>query len=222
MRFDPDKPLTTTLAPATLDEVQGQETVIARLKSFARRPYPCAFIFNGATGVGKNCTARALAGALGCVIEGSSVCQQIGGYWDLCGSRLTAADVQDRVRSCHYSTLAGSGWRLIVISEADKMKAEAVTEWLFALDNLPSRTVFVFTTNSTELLDGRFWTRCEQLEFESRAEVLEPLADRWMQSLWEEAGQSGPAPRVVEMPGAIRHGYLSYRACVIGLQSRLP
>ncbi|MGD0652265.1 MAG: hypothetical protein ABSA97_14205, partial [Verrucomicrobiia bacterium] len=146
-RFTTLYPLTRTLAPDALADVQGQARVVKSLAAFARAPYSTGFVFTGATGCGKNCTARALAGALGCVIGGYTVAQQCGGFWELCGEQLNGDDVHARLAGCHYGTLAGSGWKLISISESDKLHDDAITAFLFGLDNLPPRTVFVFTTN---------------------------------------------------------------------------
>lgn len=220
-RFNSGYSLTKALAPRDFSEIHGQSAVVKQLAAFARAPYSTGWVFYGATGTGKNCTARTLAGALGCVIGGSSLAQECGGFYDLCGSQLTDGDVHRRIASCHYGTLAGSGWKCVVVSEADKMPSDAVTAFLFGLENLPPRTVFVFTTNDTDRLDRRFYTRCEPLEFESRAEILERDANEWLKQLWREAGQRGAAPRVKDCPGAIVGGTLSYRACIMGLQAKL-
>lgn len=220
-RFHSPHALTKALAPRDFSEVRGQPAVVAQLKAFAVQPYATAFLFHGATGTGKNCTGRVLAGALGCVIEGSTMSQQCGGYWDLCGATLKAADVQDRLRSCHYGTLAGSGWKCIVISEADKLPEEGRTMLLFAIENLPERAVFILTTNELETMDRRLTTRCEPIEFESRVDVQQADANAWLRQLWREAGQRGHAPTVQDLPTAVQGGHLSYRALVMGLQSKL-
>ena len=220
-RFNTGQSLTKSLAPCKLADVRGQASVTKSLAAFASAPYSTGFVFTGATGCGKNCTARALAGALGCVIGGPTVAQQCGGFWDLCGKQLSGDDVHDRFASCHYGTLVGSGWKLITVSEADKLTADAMTAFIFCLDNLPQRSVWVFTTNEIDRMDRRFLSRCELIEFESRAEILEPDANEWLKQLWREAGKRGRAPKAKELPGAIMGGSLSYRACILGLQAKL-
>lgn len=220
-RFANGQSLTKSLSPVDLSGVRGQPEVVGSLRGFAKNPYSCGMVFSGASGCGKNCTARALAHAIGCITTGPAVAQQCGGFYELDGGALKADDVRSRVASCHYTTMAGSGWKLIAVAEADKMKDDAVTPFLFALDNMPDRAVFVLTTNNVELLDRRLATRCEAFEFESRADVLADDANEYLRQLWREAGETGRAPRVTDIPGAVMGNCLSYRAVILGLQSHL-
>ena len=59
----------------------------------------------------------------------------------------------------------GSGWRVVVVNECDRMALPAETLWLDALERLPPRTVIVFTTNDPARLSRRFRDRCEQHRF---------------------------------------------------------
>jgi DNA polymerase III gamma/tau subunit len=220
-RFFANKPLTVTLSPRNWSEIQGQAVVVERLQRFCARPYPNAFLFHGATGCGKNCTARVLAAQFGCDIEGGQLRQQMSGFFDLCATVLTSSDVEQRLRSAWYAAMNSSGWKIIVVSEADKLREEAKQQFLHALDYPPPSAIWVFTTNELDKMDRRFTTRCEQLGFESDAEMLAGPADQWLADLWRAGGGKGRAPRVVDMPGATQGGHLSYRALVVGLQSKL-
>jgi len=216
-RFDSNQPLTVALRPARLVELRGQPDVVRRLQKFVRRPYPCGFIFTSATGVGKSTAARALAGELGCIIEGSACAQQCGGFWDLNGANVTVQEARDRIRSCHYGTLAGSGWRVFSIAEADRMTSAAFDEFNFVLDNPLSRSVWIFTTNLIHEFDRRFVNRCEVLRFESDARVLKADANQYIKILWKEAAQEGRAPTIEDIPQAVVGNHLSYRAIINGL-----
>jgi len=220
-RFSTGQSLTKALAPLRLAEVRGQARVVASLQAFVGAPYATAFLFHGGTGVGKNAVARALAGEFGCDIAGGQLRQQISGFYDLCGATLTEGDVHDRIRGAWYAAMNATGWKVITVSEADKVGGAARAVFLHALDYPPPNAVWVFTTNEVECIDRRFTTRCEIIEFESRAEMLEADADAWLRELWKEAGRRGASPRARQLPGAIVGGRLSYRACVLGLQSRL-
>lgn len=221
-RFTSPYPLTKALAPLCLADVQGQGKVVDRLRRWLARPKPVAWTFYGATGTGKNSTARALAGELGCDIAGGQLRQQMSGFFDLCAEGLTAAEVQERLRSAWYAAMNKSGWKVVVISECDKLRDDAKNHFLHALDYPPPAAVWIFTTNDIDSLDRRLATRTEPLEFESRAEVLEKAADKWLADLWHAAGQNHQPPKCRDIPGAIKGGHLSYRALVLGLQARLP
>ncbi len=220
-RFQSGQSLTKSLAPLLLKDVRGQPAVVRSLQGFLKAPYATSFMFYGGTGTGKNATARALAGEFGCDVAGGQLRQQISGFFDLCGSTMTPADVQDRLRGSWYAAMNATGWKVICVSEADKVKSECVNIFLHALDYPPPNAVWIFTTNEIDSMDRRFTSRCEPIEFESRAEMLEEDANAWLKSLWREAGKRGRAPTAKELPGAIVGGSLSYRACVIGLQAKL-
>jgi DNA polymerase III delta prime subunit len=72
----------------------------------------------------------------------------------------------------------GSGWKVIVANEADRMTAQAETVWLDRLESLPPRTVIVFTTNYPEKLSQRLRDRCTRLVFEAQATAEVILRDR--------------------------------------------
>jgi len=220
-RFHTAQSLTNALAPNTWAEIIGQAKVARRLARFAEEPYATGFLFHGATGCGKNCTARVLAGALGCDITGGLIARQMSGYFDLCGAGLGALEVEARLQGAHYRALNPRGWKCVVVSEADKLKDDAKDRFNFALDNLPPSTVWVFTTNYLDGMDRRTVTRCELVEFETDLEKLRPLANEWLAALWKEAGRNHRPPTVDDFPLAACGGHLSFRALVLGLQTKL-
>ncbi len=212
---------TRSLAPRNLSEVQGQEYVVARLRKLVKKPYPASLMFAGATGTGKSCTARALAGEFGCDVSGGMLRQIQSGFYDLCASSLTIGDLDERIRSAWYAAMNKTGWKVFAFSEADKLKDSVLDKINYALDNPPPNAIWIFTTNAIHAMDRRFVTRCETIHFESDAEVLMPGAQKWVEALWRDAGQEGPAPEVVDMPGVVQGGHFSYRSVVVNLQGMM-
>ena len=47
-----------------------------------------------------------------------------------------------------FRPMLGSGWKVLVCNEADRMTTSAETIWLDALEGLPPKSVIVFTTNA--------------------------------------------------------------------------
>jgi DNA polymerase III delta prime subunit len=57
--------------------------------------------------------------------------------------------------------MVGSGWKVVIINEADRMTPQAEVMWLDGLEKLPAKTVVVFTTNNPLLCtsSARLWPR---------------------------------------------------------------
>jgi hypothetical protein len=85
----------------------------------------------------------------------------------------------------------GSGWRLAIINEADRMTPQAETVWLDLLERLPPRTVVCFTTNDLSKMTDRLLHRCEVYSFEDRAEILRPHIVAMAKAVWKaETGKA--------------------------------
>jgi hypothetical protein len=190
--------LLTKYRPATLAEVQGQPDVTRALRLFAKAPYPCPMLFHGESGIGKTCTARALAKDLGCDPEQ----EWVGGYYEVPSGELTADSVRDAVRRLSYRPMFGSGWHVLVCNECDRMTSSAEVIWLDALERVPGMSVIVFTTNAPERLTQRFRDRCEVYAFEGEARKLAPHIRRLARKVWAtEVGKSAcPHLDVIGMP----------------------
>lgn len=129
--------------PRTLADVVGQPWAVHQLQTFVESPYPVAFLFEGATGTGKTSAALALAADLGV----DMVSGPFGGFHEIASGEQTGESVRRVMDGLRLHTLSGSGWKVLVVNEADCMTANAAYIWLDALENLPARTVVIFTTN---------------------------------------------------------------------------
>ena len=181
-------PLTKRYRPRTLDQIVGQPAAVAVLKQFAAEPYPAVLIFEGVTGTGKTSAALALADALGCDLEQ----QEFGGVHEIASGEQTAEAVRETYRRIWNTVLYGSGWKVAIVNEADRMNPAAETIWLDRLERLPPRTVIVFTTNYAAKLSKRFRDRCIRLEFDGDAANLEAAAVGLLMAIWRgETGKRG-------------------------------
>lgn len=176
--------------PKSLAEVRGQSVAVNALLSFVaaveHEPASAAFVFYGATGTGKSCAAEALANALGCASDRA----ELGGFYQVASGTQDGRAVDELLRSLSFRPLFGSGWRVAVINEADRMTAQAETMWLDRLEQLPNRTVMVFTTNEIGRLTDRLTSRCESYEFSATSVEFRGAMEEVIREVWaEETGK---------------------------------
>jgi hypothetical protein len=182
--------LVTKYRPACLDEVLGQDAVVASLKTFAANPYPAAFLFHGESGTGKTSAAYALAHELGVAVEDGD----IGGLFEIPSGSQSAEAVRKLLDTLCYRPLVGSGWRVCIVNECDRMSQPAETIWLDALEHLPPQTVVIFTTNNLQKLSRRFRDRCEVFGFTCHRDTIGPWIRALAQRVWEQEGGVGECP----------------------------
>lgn len=218
----PAGPLTDRYRPQTVVAIRGQDQAVAALSAFLAEPYPTAFLFHGPTGTGKTSAAVALAADLGCDLSEPG----LGGLIQIASGEQTADTVRETARQLWTRPLYGSGWKVLVVNECDRMHPQTETVWLDRLENLPPRTVIVFTTNHADKLARRFRDRCERIEFDGegtaarRAAVKTLLDDVW------RAETGGPFPnrtRLDELVAASvdEDGNVSFRRAVQALQAEV-
>ena len=209
--------LTEKHRPRTLAEVVGQGWVVDQLAAFAAEPVPTAFLFEGETGVGKTTAAYALAAELGVDVAQA----EFGGLHEIASGDQTGETVKDALRCLHGRPFFGSGWKVLVVNEADRMSEGAAFAWLDGLENLPPRTVVVFTTNRGDKFPARFRDRCDRLAFASAAADLMADARALAAKVWErETGSAEGCPDVAAM-GLVEGGAISFRRVVRALEPLL-
>src|SRR6185437_11909889 len=161
--------------PVRLGEVLGQPDVVDALRAFVDRPYSCALLFHGASGTGKTSAAHALARELGVAVAD----REMGGLFEIASGAQSTEAVKRLLELLRYRPLCGSGWKGVLVNECDRMALPAETLWLDALENLPPRTVVVFSTNDPGRLSRRFRDRCQEYAFGHDTERLGP----WIRAL---------------------------------------
>jgi len=204
--------LTEKYRPVNLAGIRGQDKVVKVLRQFANDPYPAAFLFEGLTGTGKTSVALALAAELGCVEEQ----QEFGGVHIISSGEQSADHVRATTRLMHAMPFYGSGWKVVIVNEVDRMHRAAETIWLDRLEALPARTVVVFTTNYGSALSDRFADRCIRLRFESGAIELRADGADLVRAIWKAETRKSPPAKVVRaiLEASQRGESLSFRRVV--------
>lgn len=206
--------------PRSLRSIFGQPEVVRRLRRFAEAPYPVAFLFAGETGTGKTSAALALARELGCDLDQ----KELGGVQVLASGEQTAEAVRECCARMWLQPMGGSGWKVFVINEADRMHVQAETIWLDRLEDIPVRTVVVFTTNHAEKLSQRFRDRCDFLAFDSDARRIRESTRLLLARIWKAETRKQPARKRIDriVSDATVAGRLSFRRAIQMLQGHLP
>lgn len=210
--------LTERYRPLTLREIRGQEDVVDVLVKFAANPYPTSFIFDGETGTGKTSAALALANALGCDLSK----QEFGGVYVIASGEQSADAVRETCRMMYNAPWHGSGWKVVIVNEADRTSGPAETVWLDRLEAMPPKTVVIFTTNYAGKLSQRFLDRCTRLTFASKAENLRSAALDLAAQIWKaETGRNPDQPTAQKLQEIIKateqNGQISFRRLVQAL-----
>src|SRR5262249_39219174 len=181
--------LTDKYRSRTLTEIVGQPWAVHQLQEFVAHPVPTAFLFEGETGTGKTSAALALAHDLGVDVDGGA----FGGFHVIASGEQTGESVRRVMDGLRLHTLSGSGWKVLVVNEADCMTPNAAYIWLDVLEHLPHRTVVVFTTNHADKIPARLRDRCERFRFESGYLALAPYLPELVARVWKgETGRDDP------------------------------
>jgi replication-associated recombination protein RarA len=217
---DPPKP-TASMAerhrPKNLTDMVGQGYVVFRLETFLESPYSTAFLFEGPTGIGKTTAALAIASALGAI--------EFGGLEIIRSGEQDAESVERVLRDLRYTPMLGSGWKVIIADEADLMSPKAGHLWLSALEDLPAKSVVIFTTNRASKFQDRFLDRCERFTFEADSTTHLHDAQLLINRIWAVEARSATghlladSPSASELPGILdSNGQISYRRIVRALE----
>ncbi len=174
--------------PTSLANLKGQPKASEYLTRYASGPYSVAMLFAGETGTGKTSAAGCLAAELGCDVK----LAELGGVWSIASGEQTADSVRAVWSNLSQIPMFGSGWKILVCNEADRMSAVAETIWLDRLENLPARCTVIFTTNYPDRLSQRLRDRCLRVDFEGTAKKLLKVAAEALCEIWNHERPNTP------------------------------
>src|SRR5690606_19547074 len=127
---------------------------------------------------------------LGCKVEHA----EFGGVHVIASGEQSADAVRATCEAMHRTPFYGSGWKVVIVNEADRMNVAAETIWLDRLEALPPRAVIVFTTNHAGRLSQRFRDRCIRVQFQSDAGRLLGSAKALLTAVWRSETDRAPDP----------------------------
>ena len=205
--------------PRHLADIVGQPEAVAALQCFVADPYPTAFVLAGGTGTGKTSAAWALAAELGCDVDATP--PEWGGVYTIASGEHTADSLRDLWPGLWTRPMAGSGMKVLIVNEVEHLNNQVERIWLDRLEDLPPRTVIIFTSNAVETLPARFVDRCigGVITFEASVSRLGADARALAGRIWQaEVGGEIPADVLEKvMARAVQQGRLSFRRIVQAL-----
>lgn len=215
-----DAPVEVNLAdkyqPRSLSEVFGQGCAVDQIQTWLDHPGTHVFLFTGPPGVGKTTVGKIIARELGC----GSDPNECKGFENVLSGTQDAETVTSVLDDLRYSPMGNeTGWRVVLVDEADLATPKAKQIWVSALETLPLRRVIIFTTNNPEKLEPRFHERAERIDFESSGLTLLHDAQLLANRVWQgELGRTD-APDVRQLKGLVdSDGRLSFRRVIRALE----
>lgn len=159
-------------------DVIGHKEVVERLKNAIRfGRIANAYIFSGPVDVGKEFVATNFAKALNCLSNGEKPCDECiscrkiddGNHADVMvirpeGARLKISQMRFLQRQGSYRAIEGN-YKVYMITEAEKMTAEAANSLLKTLEEPPGAMVSMLLTSVYSALLPTIRSRCQSLKF---------------------------------------------------------
>lgn len=203
--------LTEKYRPITLADIVGQGAAVEQLQEFVETPYSTSFLLSGGTGVGKTTAAKCLAADLGC--------DPFWGVMELDSGKQNLENVEAALKFLRQSCMGGgSGWKVVIVNEADGMSDASAKVFLSALEAISAgydKSVVIFTTNYPDKMGDRFKHRCTHIEFGSTAAPMLQDVDVMIGRVWEGERAPGSPPRASDLKGLVdTNGNLSIRLAV--------
>ena len=192
--------------PHSVAEFVGLERPKRILAKFTANPYPSAWLFTGASGVGKTSMAQALCAEIGAELH------------HIPSQKCTVEAIEKACHDCHYLPFTSGGFHVVLCDEADRMTKAAQLALLSKLDAtaFPPNTIFIFTCNSTDGLEPRFLSRCRVIEFSSYGMAGEITA--YLERVWHGEGGNGNGSDLVRLAKESRN---NIRNCLMRLEVEL-
>jgi len=145
--------------PNTLDEIVGQEHIIARLKKYVEEKNMPNLMFTGTAGIGKTTTAIALAKSI------------LGDYWRQNFLELNASDARgiDTVRNniknfCRLKAVEAP-FRIVFLDEVDNMTKDAQNALRREMEMYTKTASFILSCNYSSRIIDPIQSRCAIFRF---------------------------------------------------------
>lgn len=161
-------------------KISGQEEAVAYLRQAIKRDKVVnAYLFQGPEGVGKSLAASVFARALNCPEDFGDgcgrcpICRAIekGSHPDFhrvypaSKSRSITIDQIRELQSKAYLKSGGSGWKVLIVHNAETMVLAAQNALLKTLEEPPDRTAIILISSRPEQLLPTILSRCQAVRF---------------------------------------------------------
>lgn len=149
--------------PNSLDEVIGQDSVVASLKSFLEKDIlPHTILFTGSSGIGKTTIARILAREMGLAdseIESSE--------YNMSDKELRSIEgIKNLIADIDFVSFTGKP-KVFILDECDQITADAQKELKKPLEDTPGHVYFFLCTTKPEKLVRDIRTRATEITLEA-------------------------------------------------------
>lgn len=189
--------------PNTFDDVVGQDKVIAKIRTLAKRGLAGrGYWISGQSGTGKTTIARLIAA-------------EVASKWsieELDAQALTPARLRELERTMGTLGFGEKTGRAYIINEAHGLSKSAIRQLLVLFDRLPGHVVLIFTTTSEaqqsmfEAVDdgAPLLSRCIRLEL-ARRDLAKVFAERAREIAQAEGLDGKPLQAYVKLAQTCRN-----------------
>ena len=161
-----DESLDTKYRPLDFDEVLGHKDVIKALEKTLENGRSKAFLFSGASGLGKTTLARIVANYL-CNGEATKA-----NIIEINAANQTGVDAtRDLVLSLQYRALGASPVKVVILDEAHKLSSSAWSSLLKPIEEPPKHVYWCIATTELGKIPNTIKTRCVKFD-------LKPLSEK--------------------------------------------